>query len=431
MNRETNKRACGRKPCWRKSIALLAAVAAAATPGPASAAITVFLDYTNFEVRLSELALAASVNPFTLAEQAEIQNAVQLRAQSIYAGFDITFTQTAPAIGDYERILFGLTTASTGIFGLADGLDYRNFRPNDVGRVYTRNFATFIDEFDGGENRPEQIRQLTTALAGTTAHELGHNLGLQHYDCYCHPDVTPANYANTGGTQNTHIMATGGTGLNETQRENNRTFSQLETAKLEFANGLTAAPPASILSQNGIATLATAQTINFSLLPLSGLNAANIIGGLGVAGEFDYYRFFGNANELFTANILSNSITYRNANPINSVLTLFDENGGVLASNNDIAFSGNVFNSFGTYNQDSILLNRTLPASGNYFVRVSALSAADTGGYELFMSTFKANAIPEPATSQLAAWGLLGALLLKGKQCGQPERARNRRRPRR
>ena len=53
--------------------------------------------------------------------------------------------------------------------------------------------------------------------------------------------VTPAlrrqNYANTGGIQNTHIMATGQTGISEAERETPRTLSQWENLMLEVGGG--------------------------------------------------------------------------------------------------------------------------------------------------------------------------------------------------
>ncbi len=271
----------------------------------AEAQTNVFVDFTNFGTRLNESAAAAQARDamnatvfadanFTNAEVTAIQNSILAQIPTIYKGFTVNFVTTAPAMGNYERLTFGQTTATT-LYGLADKLDYRNQSANDTARVFSANFSDFIDSND----RPTVLSHIATSLSGTGAHELGHDLGLQHYDNYGDPRITPASYKDTGGVQNTHIMATGGinddgspnlSGITTAQREQPRTFSQLETGKLEFGTGLRASIPMSITEQAAAhATTATAQALTFTNLPLSGLNAANIIGGIGTVGETDFY----------------------------------------------------------------------------------------------------------------------------------------------
>jgi hypothetical protein len=263
------------------------------------------------------------------------------------------------------------------------------------------------------------IAELSTALAGTAAHELGHSLGLQHHDAYGDPAIVATGvdggnnptYASTGDVQNTHIEATGSTGITEAQRETARTLSTIEKAKLEFGTGLRPSVPSTIAEQGAAhGTSGTAQSISLTSLAISGLTAAVVTGSIGTGSEFDFYSFSAVAGQLLAAEVLSDA---RYVDDINSVLTLFDTNGTtVLATNNDIFYSGNSFNSTTMRETDSLLLNFTIPSTGTFFLRVSD-SSTDTGNYDLFttLSDAPSTAVPEPSSIVLTAMGFAGLVL--------------------
>lgn len=151
--------------------------------GSVAADVYAWLDFSGFDTRLGELATRATIDPFDAVEQSVIRSTIQTQLTGIYSGFDIFFTETQPS-GNYECLWFGDTYSDRSVLGMAEEIDWRNQNRNNVARIFTANFDFIVDEFEGSNNREEQIRQLSTALAGSAAHELGHNLGLQHPDAY-------------------------------------------------------------------------------------------------------------------------------------------------------------------------------------------------------------------------------------------------------
>jgi hypothetical protein len=153
-------------------------------PGNAARAdVVAWLDYAGFESRLGELAGQARVAPFDAAEVAAIKSGIRSELQAAYAPFRIDFTETAPA-GAREVVRFGATTDEFGVLGESRGVDYRNRSSNGAADVFTANFYEIVDEFSGRDDRAAQLNQLTTALAGTAARQLGIHLGLASSDAY-------------------------------------------------------------------------------------------------------------------------------------------------------------------------------------------------------------------------------------------------------
>jgi hypothetical protein len=339
----------------------------------------------------------------TSSERQQIRDNVLAGLQSVYAGFLTTFTTTQPISGDYHRLTYGNTTSSSGLYGQADRVDWRNGFKNDNADIYVRNFDDQINA--GSFSRATNLTRLATGLYGTSAHELGHNLGLQHYDDYGDPGITPANYSNTGGIQNTHIMATGQTGLTTTQRATPRSFGQLEKVKLEYASGVAPSLGLTVNETNGTHnTQGTAQTLNGQFLPISAINAVNIAGGIGASGQQDWYAVQMTAGSLLTANIMANVV---GISSLDSVLTMFNSSGTQMATNDDISFSGNSIFAGGGYSNDSLLLNIPVNTAGTYYIRVNGIGSS-TGNYNLLLTGMAT--VPEPATLitlGIAALGLI------------------------
>ena len=396
------------RTCFSPTARALAVLGALLLGGShASAGITVFLDYTSFEARLATVTSSAGVSAFTATEVTSIKAGVKSYLETAYTSYAVTFTETNPG-GTFETLRFGMTTGTPGLFGEASQIDYRNLTATDIANVYTANFASFIES---GDPRATQISELAASLGGTAAHELGHNLGLQHADAYGNPAIT--NYANTMDIQNGHILATGVSGLSEEQREAQRLFNQLEHAKLEFAEGLNAggAKPSTAEQAGAHGTAATAQGVTLTSLPVAGAMGANIFEAtLGATGEFDYYSFSVGAPTSLMANVVSDPLSRAGWNDVNTILDLIGPDGTtVLATNAGARYDDNTWDGAATLrSNDGFLLNVALASAGTYYLRVRGEGTNNTGSYELILLTNGIAAVPEPSTLALLAAGALG-----------------------
>ncbi len=362
-----------------------------------------WLDYTGFSTRLGELASLAGIAPFNVAEESLIRSNILTGLNTAYSEFTVNFSETAPG-GAFPTIAFGLTG---GGLGVADHIDYRNKAVADVARVFTANFDFIVDEFSGFTNRATQISQLSTALAGTAAHELGHNLGLRHHDAY---GVSSLSYTGspvaTGGSQNASILATGSTGLGEAGRESVRTFSDLSRVKLSFAAGIGASVPATDFEGADFGgTTGTAHPVSFSGLGSVPFFAANVAGTIGNTADADVFAVSLQAGSTFTADVnidFPTGIAFEN---VNTLIELVAPDGSTIIAS-DLVSAYSAF-TFGTGSSgdgfDPILINVPIPTSGTYFLRL-APEVPDTGDYELLMYT---DMIPAPASLALAGFGAL------------------------
>lgn len=390
-----------------RALAIGSAFAACAA---SQADINVFLNFNNFSNTAATAwanAGFSGANALTPADITNLQNNVKSLMEGHYAGYTVNFMTTDPG-GNRETLNLGATTGSTGLFGQAAGLDWRNNRKNEVANVYAHNFGVVFPA--STYTRAVALERFAQALAGTTSHELGHNLGLQHYDCYCHPSITPPAYV-TGGLQNTSIMATGSTGLTLTQRGGPRSFSQGERLKLEFADGVAAVQGVTIAeTASAHNTFASAQTVFGTPLPLSGLTAVNIDGRTNVSGEIDMFSFSAVAGSKIIANTFSAAGIMGDST--DTALTLFDQSFNTLMSHGNITFSGNSFlQGSGGYSSDSLIQNFVAGYTGTYYLQVVGIG---TGDYDLLLAGL--NAVPEPGTMAALTIGALALLRRKRKK---------------
>ena len=134
--------------------------------------------------------------------------------ETLYADYDITFVTTQPASGEYMHVILGgsndadvttlnpLQIAALGgvnttyreirnlsagslIFGQALAVDVGNIDRDDQAVIFTTNFQSFYTAEDSAT--------ILKRLIVTTAHEIGHNLGLRHLDNAFDDDIMKKN----------------------------------------------------------------------------------------------------------------------------------------------------------------------------------------------------------------------------------------------
>jgi len=357
-----------------------------------------------------------------------IENEIQTEITAVYSGLNITFTTTLNAA--QRSATFG-DAAPGDLFGQAP-YNWRNgFLANTpVSGENESNMKAQIypQEFDAVLSNANTLGQNETniaiAIADTTAHELGHTFGLDHQDDYGDPGITPANYGNTGGIQNTHIMATTPTGLAVASRSIPRRFGQLELAKLAQSNNVYVAggftpnliPDSSVAhTQRSTVGANAAQPINFQYIPIAGESAVTVRNGSIGGVTDDVYSFSGMAGQLLTADIIArtnptpevgNPGSTFFSSPARCQLSLWQDDGGspvlVGAISVDKEYSGNNWLGSPNVDADPMILNQPLPANDTYYLDVLSIAPVGTGlyNYEMFV------AVPEPATFVLAALGL-------------------------
>ncbi len=368
---------------------------------------------SNWETRMNSLATAAGVTNFDASERIVIRNNIESQLNTMFGNFNVNFSQSNPG-GSFSTIDFG---SNTGALGQAP-LDFMNLSVVQTAQVNPANFGFILDEFTGSSNRSLQITQISTALSGTAGHELGHSLGLHHHNSYGTAGISPATYNNTMFLQNNHVMATGPTGLGETGRETERTFSKWSNLLLEATGGAvvglhgttgTAIATTVLQEQDFTAadvggTLLTAQALILSQMPISSLAAANIASSIETGTDVDLFSFTMTGAGTVTAETRSSSFY---GNSIDSVLRILDSNGNLVFGDDNILYSSNGFQ-FGTgtnQSDETYLINVPLTSAGTYFLEVTSFSNTDTGNYNFVIGL--AMAIPEPCS--LAICTLLGS----------------------
>ena len=369
----------------------------------------------NWVDELNEATSLAGVSDFTEAERATIESNILSSLETTYEDFVVVFSLTDPG-GSRERINMGATTSGTSIYGSAP-FDFLNDFTSTQS-IYTANFDNFLESY---ESRDTQIAEISASLAGTVAHELGHSFGLRHQASYGTDGIEPDTYSNTGGLQNSHIMATGGTGLNELERETARTFSRWSRLSMETADvyPLVASPlphSGEALSDAGD-TPASAQILRLVYAPVSGFNAAVVVGAEiepppqgSSTYDVDVYSFSAQSGALLSADLWS---VKQYPDDFDGRLTLIGPDGlTTIYSDDDVLFSGDSFGTGTKRDDDTFLLNIPLTETGTYYLMVETLgpdpnnSSGDADGdYDLLVGVWP-SLVPEPSALVLALSGL-------------------------
>ena len=350
-----------------------------------------------------DTATAFDDHVYTPAERTEILD----RMAEDYAPFDFSFTDLRPAGGDFAT----LTINDGQPFGLAEFIDPRNLVRNDTATIDVNLGATTSEEF-------------ITLTANVASHELGHLLGLRHFDSFgpigsgldpnsaaaisFNPDYLGPQGAGTE-TRN-HIMESDM--LTEPEVQVNQFFSERSAIKLTFIEDGTVIAESDATKN----TLATAQ--EFELEPIIvpntievgeragqgdfDVDAITITGSLGADGFDDFFRFNGEAGDLLNVELFSETLR-NNPNIIDTTIRLLDADG------NQVNYFGlDAFNDDELEGFDSILIDLVLPSDGDYFFQVGSFNGNSSGDYELFVTRFNGSIVAVPEPSSLATLLLLG-----------------------
>ena len=411
---------------------------------------------------LNEATDRAGTNQFSATERALIESNILASLNNIYADYNLDFVTTQPA-GVHEVIYFGQDNDNSGVgnntFGSAQSdignLDTNTYTaffladpdgdPSSVPKVATGNFNSALEpNFD---TREESIQEISTSLAGTAAHELGHTLGLQHHFSYSAVGITPDNLSNTGGLQNQHVIATGGTGLSEQERESaDRNFSPFSRVILDIAGGVTSelnsfsrentaivdnpvfSDASELGSQNDAGeTFATAQQLTFQRGETSGADISFVEADLdGGADDVDVFSFTTNVETTLSTHLFSEELRF--AREFDPALALFDLSGNQIASSDDISYDDDSFDvdsaveedSSGTSTSDDSFLFNILLDPGTYFLEVRAtdvgISDTPLSGDQYFLVSSLVPSlvdVPEPSATILLTLALTSGLLVR------------------
>lgn len=117
---------------------------------------------------------AASLNPDFSGQTADLKDRVRRAVASRYALFNVLVLSSddgPPPDGPHSTIYFGGDNARA--FAISEQIDMFNRDASD-------NAIVFTNSFRGAFSTPTSLSQVATAIGNTTAHEIGHLLGLVH-----------------------------------------------------------------------------------------------------------------------------------------------------------------------------------------------------------------------------------------------------------
>ncbi len=322
--------------------------------------------------------------------------------------FDVALTNNRSDIpanlltaGQYATLYFNRTPPSGLPGGEASEVDFGNTNFGGYASIQINGMV------DGG-GQPASIDPVTGAdnfaiLSGKIgAHELAHLLGVRHSDAFgpigfgihTPPGTSMFNptYEGAAGAFETfdHLISSPATvGSDRFNDLRALDFGPREAIKLAFASRGTTL----VASAGTHSSTASAQSLALAPLsvPNTDVNLAELekgmnfqVAALDVQGTIgldptthraapDYYTISGQKGDIYTFEVDSQELARLGGiNTIDSVLTVYDANGNVVAFNDD-QYEGT----------DSLLLDVTLPSTGTYYVKVASFAAsADAPAYD-------------------------------------------------
>jgi hypothetical protein len=382
--------------------------------------------YVSFETGSPQFSANLFGIPLTLNDYVytqEDRDIIISRLEADYSGYNIEFVQEQPAEGDFVTLQFNSNDApgqgtagvlpSGGIlFGSAGEIDFGNDNRsivaiNDanlwpllnaydpllglpVGFLLENNTGIdVIGVLDDGPNAvtPEEAVRIAVInqSANTGAHELGHGLGLRHYDAYGpiggglpprapEPSAFFPSYENGQNADETyfHLMASGASsGLSLGEAANQDRFLS-ERSAIKLAINERGRFVTDEQANSGQASLKKLKVVNPIL---EGVNAdgrfdvRNIVieGRIDEFDEVDSFTFNAKAGQIFNAEMISDveASFAPGFDALFGRLNLFlEESDG---SRTLIATNDDEFESF-----DAFMLDVTLPVNGTYVLEMDA-----------------------------------------------------------
>lgn len=349
-------------------------------------------------------------------ERAAIHAALEMK----FAPFGTTFSVTPPVGVDYSTIFFN----GDGGPGTSTGVDWRNVAFIDDAYVNATDGLTVA-----GLTGPFAGDDVIKASINLAGHELLHLLGTRHHDAFgpVGAGVSVPGNATKFDPFYTGPASAGFTGLDLNSLTTVLGFSADKLLSTDSYIGQRSALKIlfdvfGVRGGDGSPMIATPEPISMSMYPIPNTlpvppeDPASLLvfdaivgamkGEIDAAGESDYYSFFGEAGQVWTIEVMSESLDHRLEEGDLTVALL---DGGTLTP--IPYYADTTFNEDGFEGPDPLLLDVVLPFSGEYIVEifVDGASSPDlTPEFELLVYTIAATAIPVPA----AVWMLAPACLV-------------------
>lgn len=333
---------------------------------------------------------------------------VQARMEADYAEYNFVFTQTQPSQGDFSTIRIGdndanpIDLAGGILFGRADNIDFGNNGRSDSAfadasfwqllaeldaNFGTQNLANFLGlpgPLDAAGIETFRRVAVLNQSANTSAHELGHILGLRHHDSFGAPgDGLPPARDNTeflplGELDEDaietlqHIMASGasaGLALSSPPFVD-RFFSERSAVKLAVNERTRTITEDAAMTNGGKLTLNKVVGANPLLDGVNSggkldIRAALVDGSMETVDDVDAYHIRAKEGEIFNAELITSSDN-TNAMPVFfsklSLQQVQDDGSLVEVASNQLTFEG----------RNPLIFDFTIPADGNYVLEVSA-----------------------------------------------------------
>jgi hypothetical protein len=379
---------------------------------------------------------------------AEDKAIIKARLEADYAPYNFEFVLEPPAEGDYVTLQFnsndapcagtaGICPNGAILFGSAGEIDFGNDNRSIVA-INDANLWPFYNVLDASQGLPVGLRlELFTGIdvigvladgpdavtpdeaarigvinqsSNTGAHELGHGLGLRHYDAFGPiggglpatgtPEPTaffPFYDAGQNADETTlHLMSSGASsGLSLAEAANaNRFLSERSAIKLAInERGRFITDEQANAGKAGLKKLQVVNPILVGENADGRIDVRNIVveGRIDSFDEVDTLTFDANAGQVFNAEMISEveGSFFPDWDLMFGKLTLFlKESDGSLT---EIATNDDEFESF-----DAFMLDVTLPADGTYVLQAE-------GPAEVFLGDFDAEG--NPVTTPLALFG--------------------------